>query len=366
MGVSRGHNGSDHLMSKPAVSDVAWVAGVRLSHPDRLIYADLNFSKVQLARYHAALAPWVMPHVRGRPLTLVHCPAGIAGRCTYLKHGTAWGPGALRRVRIQERTKVGEYLVADTAAALVALTQMGVVEVHTWNSTADDLERPNRIVWDFDPGPDVLWSQTVSAARLLREVLKTMGLMAWVKTTGGRGLHVVVPLSPQLDWSQCLRYARDVSEAMVRADPALYTTTFSKQGRERKILIDYLRNNRTNTSICAYSPRARAGGPVSVAAGMEGVERRSGRLDRVIGAAPPAPPARRPWADYWTTSQRISTAALEAVRRFVRSLKGATRACAGIKPPGPGVISAPARQSRGPRLASPRRGERNQAGPECR
>jgi bifunctional non-homologous end joining protein LigD len=290
------------------------VAGIRLSHPHRLIYPDLGLSKLQLARYYEDIGPWILPHIGSRPLTLVHCPDGLSGPCTYMKHAKAWGPAALRRVRIQEKTKVGEYLVADSISAVVALAQMGVVEIHTWNSTADDVERPNRIVWDLDPGPDVTWKQTVAAARLLREVLQTLGLAAWVKTTGGRGLHLVVPLEPSREWSECLAFSRDVGEALTRTNPALYTTAFSKRGRERKILIDYLRNNRTNTSICAYSPRAREGAPVSVpldwsdlAAGPDRwtlltVPRRLRRLRA------------DPWAQYWTASQRISEESIQALR----------------------------------------------------
>lgn len=120
------------------------VLGVRISHPDRLIYADLGIAKIQIARYYERIGDWIVPHVAGRPLTLVHCPAGIAASCHYLKHAKAWGPSALRRVRIREKTKVGEYLVADSTEALVSLAQMGIVEIHTWNSTADDIERPNR------------------------------------------------------------------------------------------------------------------------------------------------------------------------------------------------------------------------------
>ena len=135
----------------------------------------------------------------GRPLTLVHCPAGIAAPCLFLKHAKAWGPSALRRVQIQEKTKVGEYLVADTIEAVVSLAQMGIVEIHTWNSTADAVERPNRLVWDLDPGLGVSWKQVAKAAGLVRDVLKTLGLASWVKTTGGRGLHVVAPLKPKAD-----------------------------------------------------------------------------------------------------------------------------------------------------------------------
>src|SRR3954466_2516318 len=222
------------------------VAGIRISHPDRLVYPDVRISKIQLAQYYEEIADWIVPHVAGRPLTLVHCPAGLAAPCIYLKHAKAWGPSALRRVKIQEKTKLGEYLVADSIEAVVSLAQMGIVEIHTWNSTAGDIERPNRIVWDLDPGPAVSWKQVVAAAELVRDVLETLKLRSWVKTTGGRGLHVVVPLEPRRSVSECLDFSRAVSEAIVSTAPRSFTTAFAKAGRERKILIDYLRNNRTN------------------------------------------------------------------------------------------------------------------------
>jgi bifunctional non-homologous end joining protein LigD len=293
------------------------VAGVRLSHPIRLIYPDLQISKHDLASYYEHISKWIVPHVQGRPLTLVHCPQGLAGPCQYLRHAKAWGPGVLRRVRIREQTKVGEYLVADSTAAVVALAQMGIVEIHTWNSTANDLERPNRIVWDLDPGPEVPWAATAAAARLLREVLDSLQLRAWVKTTGGRGLHVVVPLTPSLDWSECLEFSRDVAHALERADPRRFTTAFRKLGRERQILIDYLRNNRTNTSICAYSPRARPGAGVSMPVAwnelrdepqrwtLPSVERRLRRA-RVD-----------PWRDYWNEPQRVRKSSRLALRRML-------------------------------------------------
>jgi bifunctional non-homologous end joining protein LigD len=291
------------------------VAGIRLSHPDRLIYPDLHLSKLELARYYESIGEWILPHVCARPLTLVHCPEGIAGPCQFLRHAKAWGPNALRRVRIREKTKIGEYLVADTVAAVVALAQMGIVEIHTWNCTADDVERPNRMVWDLDPGPEVTWKQTVAAARLLRDVLETLGLASWVKTTGGRGLHVVVPITPSVDWSTCLSFSRDVGEVIVRTNPALYTTAFRKQGRERQILIDYLRNNRTNTSICAYSPRARPGAPVSVPLGWKELSIRPERWTLHTVVRRLARLRVDPWTTYWTTAQRVSRASLEALAR---------------------------------------------------
>jgi bifunctional non-homologous end joining protein LigD len=292
------------------------VGGIRISHPDRLIYPDLRITKLQFARYFEAIGPWMLPHVKGRPLTLVHCPAGIGGTCAYLKHAKAWGPTALRRVRIREKTKIGEYLVADTLPAVVALAQMGVVEIHTWNSTAADVERPNRIVWDLDPGPEVDWTQVVAAARLLRAVLDTLGLVAWVKTTGGRGLHVVVPIEPSLDWSECLAFSRDVAVALVGTNAALYATTFRKRGREDRILIDYLRNNRTNTSISAYSPRARAGAPVSMPVEWSDLARGPHRWTFETVPARLRQGRTDPWREYWTARQRVSKASMQALRRL--------------------------------------------------
>ena len=290
------------------------VAGVALSHHDRPIFPGI--SKLDLARYYESIERWIVPHVSGRPLTLLHCPRGVAGPCTFLRHTRAWGPTALRRVLIQEKTKVGEYLVADDLAGVVALAQMGVVEIHTWNSLADDVERPNRLVWDLDPGPEVTWATTVAAARFLRDLLDTMGLAAWVKTTGGRGIHVVAPVEPERDWSECLIFTRAVSDAIVKSDPQLYTTKFTKRGRERQILLDYLRNNRTNTSVCAFSPRARPGAPVSVPVAWDELDDAGEQWTLTTIGRRLARLRRDPWKDYWKTHQRVSSKAYEAVQRL--------------------------------------------------
>ena len=295
-------------------ADAVVVAGIPLSHANRVIFPELGVSKLDLARYYESIANWIVPHLEGRPLTLLHCPAGMTGPCGYLKHAKAWGPSALRRVRIQEKTKVGEYLVADSISAVVALAQMGVVEIHTWNSDAKDVDRPNRIVWDLDPGPAVSWTATVAAARLLHDVLRTLGLASWVKTTGGQGLHVVVPIAPSRPWSECLSFSKDVSEALVRTNPTLYTTAFSKRGREEKILIDYLRNNRTNTSVCAYSPRARSGAPVSVPIDWADLQRRPPRWNLITVQRRLQRLRVDPWAGYWRSQQRIAKDAIHALR----------------------------------------------------
>ncbi len=295
------------------------VAGVRISPALRVLYPDVGVTKLDLARYYESIADWIVPHVQGRPLTLVRCPEGIRtgqrADCFYMKHSKVWAPPALRRVRIQERTKLGEYLIADSLAGLISLVQMDVLEIHTWNSTFDHVEQPDRLVLDIDPGEEVTWRQVVAAARLVRSVLDTLGLRSFVKTTGGRGLHVVVPLQPRLDWNACLEFARQVAAAIVRDDPSLYTMSFPKAGRERKLLVDYLRNNRTNTSVAAFSTRARPAAPVSLPLAWDELSPRD-PPDRFTITSVPRRLARLradPWRDYWTLEQSVTSAAMKAV-----------------------------------------------------
>ena len=279
------------------------------------MYPSIGATKLDLARYYETIAPWVVPHTQGRPLTLVRCPTGLDDGCFYMRHSNVWAPEALRRVRIQEQTKIGAYLVADSAEAVVSLVQMNVVEIHTWNSRVGDLERPDRVVFDIDPGPEVSWRHVVEAARVVRETLNALGLRSFVKTTGGRGVHVVAPLTPSADWNVCLAFARGVAETMARHDPTRFTTRFAKRGRERRILIDYLRNNRTNTSIAAYSLRARPGAPVSVPLAWNELTARRGPERFTMLTVPRRLATLRidPWQEYWRARQRVTGAMVRAV-----------------------------------------------------
>ena len=303
------------------VDATAEVAGVRITHPDRLMYPQVGLTKLDIARYYEVAGDRMLTHVRGRPLTLVRCgqglPAGDLRRdCIYMKHAKVWAPDALRRVRIRERTKTGEYLIADTLPALIGLVQMDILEIHTWNSTFEHLEHPDRLVFDIDPGPEVPWTDVIEGTRRVRSVLSGLGLDSFVKTTGGKGLHVVVPLVPSASWDQCLEFSREVAAAIVRKDPARYTIKFSKAGRERKILIDYLRNNRTNTSIAAFSTRARPTAPVSVPIRWEELTPRL-RPDQFTVQTLPARLARLktdPWEGYWRSRQKIDAQAIKALR----------------------------------------------------
>ena len=189
---------------------------------------------------------------------------------------------------------------------------MDVIEIHTWNTRDDDLERPDRIVIDLDPGPDVAFRAVVAGARLVRDALAAAGLRSFVKTTGGRGLHVVIPLARERDWSECLAFSRAFAEAVERQHRKGFTTQYAKAGRERKILLDYLRNNRTNTSIAAFSPRARDGAPVSVPIAWDEL---TPRLDpgRFNMESVPARLAGDPWKEYWRLRQKLSATAVRAV-----------------------------------------------------
>lgn len=288
------------------------VAGIGLSHAERVVFPANGYTKLDLARYHQAVAERELPHVVGRPLTLLRCPGAIGEECYFMKHSKVWAPAALRRVRIPEQKKLGEYLIADSPEAVIALVQMDAIEIHTWNSRDADVERPDRVVFDLDPGPQVPWAEMVATARLLRQALEALELRSFVKTTGGAGLHVVVPIVPERDWSECLRFARGLATLLEREHRRGFTTRYAKAGREGKVLIDYLRNNRTNTSIAAFSPRARDGAPVSMPIAWDELTARLDPTGFTIATVPKRLGA-DPWRESWTLRQRLSTALLRAV-----------------------------------------------------
>jgi bifunctional non-homologous end joining protein LigD len=291
------------------------VRGLRISHPARIVYPALGLSKLDLVRYYDAVAEAMLPHVENRPLTLVHCPEGLQAPCNYMRHRRVWGPGVLKRVAIKEKTKTGEYLAVVNLEGIIALAQMGIIEVHTWNSTIDNVERPNRIVWDLDPGPQVPFTSVIAAAVAVRRMLETLGLESWVKTTGGHGIHVVAPITPRRQWDECLVFARAVAEALTASDPSRYTTAFAKAGREKKILIDYLRNNRTNTSVAALSARARPAATVSMPVGWKQLTAKL-KPERYTVLTVPKKLSPDPWRDYWSCRQTISAAAFTAITKL--------------------------------------------------
>jgi bifunctional non-homologous end joining protein LigD len=221
-----------------------------------------------------------------------------------IKHAKAWGPSHLRRVTIKEVHKTGEYLVADDGPSLVSLAQMGIVEVHTWNGRAEEPYIHDRVVLDVDPSASVRWPAVVAAALRLRALLKERGLESWVKTTGGRGLHVVVPIAPT-KWETCLAFTRALADTLVAEAPDLYTVAMPKAGREAKILLDMLRNNRANTSVAAYSVRARRGAPVSMPLDWNELVPTLDPASLTLGSIGGRLASADPWAKFWKVRQRL-------------------------------------------------------------
>ena len=246
-----------------ALGEPVYVAGVKVSSPRRVLFDELALTKEALARYYEAVAEWMLPDLKNRPLSLVRCPQGPGEGCFYQKHiDSAWS-AEIGRVSIPEADGEGTYALANSAAAVVALVQKGVIELHVSGSTTRDLARPDRMVFDLDPDPLVPWRDVMAAARLTRERLEDIGLESFVKTTGGKGLHVVVPLAPKHDWNEVKAFSRAVAESMAEAQPRRFTSKMAKKERTRRIFIDYLRNSPGATAVAAYSVRARQGAPVS-------------------------------------------------------------------------------------------------------
>ncbi len=239
------------------------VAGVALTHADRVLWGE-GITKLDLARFDEGIADWILPHVAGRPLALVRCPNGAEKGCFFQKHSWAGLGEHIRRETVRDEDGEEEVLYVESLKGIVSLVQASVLEIHPWGSTIRDVDRPDRITIDLDPGPEVRWPDVIAAAEDVRERLRSVGLDSFVKTTGGKGLHVVVPLTPKASWTEVKTFAQAVALAMEADSPTRYIAKASKQARRGLIYVDYLRNGRGATAIAAYSTRARPGAPVSV------------------------------------------------------------------------------------------------------
>jgi bifunctional non-homologous end joining protein LigD len=289
------------------------VAGVRLTHPDRVLYDPPGTTKLDLATYYVAVEGRMMPHLEGRPLVLVRCPDGAHRECFFQKHAGRYVPDALRRVEIHEAKKTGEYLVADDLAGLVGLVQMGVLEIHGWGSRAERLEQPDRLVFDVDPDEGLPWERVAAAARLLRERLEALDFATFLESTGGKGLHVVVPLRPDAGWEEAKAFAQGLAFDVVRAEPAAYVAEASKARRKGKVFIDYLRNYRGASAIVPYSTRARAGAPVAMPLSWDELGKNPLAGSWTIGNAAQRLRQPDPWQEFFSSRQRLTASRVRAV-----------------------------------------------------
>jgi bifunctional non-homologous end joining protein LigD len=241
-------------------------APIRLTHADKILDTETHLTKQQLADYYWAVAPYMLPHIAGRPLSLVRCPEGSEKPCFYQKHANNMLPSGIESIDVPDK-KTGRpepYITLSTPEALAGLAQMGVLEVHPWGSRNDDIEHPDRIVVDLDPDISIPWATLTSSAGEVRKQLKKLGLESFLKSTGGKGLHVVVPIQAKYDWSIIKQFVHAFALQMEKTAPQLYLTKMSKAARKNRIFIDYLRNERGATAVAPYSPRARIGVAVSL------------------------------------------------------------------------------------------------------
>jgi bifunctional non-homologous end joining protein LigD len=247
--------------TKPGKADVA---SIRITHPERVVFRDPVVTKQQVADYYTAVMPWLLPEVRDRPLSVIRCPDGTEGACFFQKHVTP-GLKAVGSVSIREESgKRAGYLYAKDARSILELVQFGSIEFHPWGATIADPDRADRLVFDLDPAPEVKWPRIVAGARLLRGLLTRAGLQSFVRTSGGKGLHVVVPLAPAVPWAVAKAFCQTMANHVTQKYPEEFLATASKQLRANKIFIDWLRNARGATSVASYSLRARAGAPVAM------------------------------------------------------------------------------------------------------
>jgi bifunctional non-homologous end joining protein LigD len=242
------------------------IFNIRLTHPEKILDPESGLTKQQLVDYYAAVAEAMLPHIAGRPLSLVRCPEGSGKPCFFQKHVNAMLPKGIGSVDVPNK-KTGKsepYITLDNAEALVGLAQMGVLEIHPWGSKNDDLEHPDRLILDLDPDESISWPVLCEAASEVRKRLKKAGLESFLKLTGGKGLHIVAPLSPTLTWSELKLATHNFVLSMESSNPSLYLTKMTKSARAGKIYLDYLRNERGATAVAPFSPRARAGAHVSL------------------------------------------------------------------------------------------------------
>lgn len=290
------------------MTDAELIEGIRLTNPDRVLYPEQGVTKRDLAVYYQKMAGWILPHLLGRPLSLVRCPRGREGDCFYQKHVTDALPDVIHGVEIEEEKGTGIYITIRDISGVIALVQFGVLEIHPWGARVDRIERPDRLVLDLDPGPGVEWAALRAAAEEVRQVLEHVGLTSFLRTTGGKGLHVVVPVERRIAWEDLKAFAQDIAQGMAQAQPESYIATASKARREGLIYVDYLRNSRGATAIASYSTRALPGAPVATPLSWDELDDLKDPAEFTVATIPGrmASLKHEPWNGFFEVRQSIT------------------------------------------------------------
>jgi bifunctional non-homologous end joining protein LigD len=304
-------NAEDAQDSEPVVQLPKWA---QVSNPDRVLYPRQGIQKGDLAHYYHAVRDWMLPHLKGRPLTLVRCPQGHHRHCFFQKHHKKGTPDGIVPVSIVGEAE--DFMAVANERGLLGLVQLGVLEVHVWGCHADRPNRPDRLVMDIDPDPSLPWNRLVAGAFVLREVLAELGLRSFVQTTGGKGLHVVFPIARRIDWNTAKEFCKAVADLVVRMEPDKYVANMAKAKRRGKIYIDYLRNAQGASAIASYSTRRHPHAPVATPISWDelskGVQPSTFTVETVPRRV--ALLTEDPWPEYFELQQAVTAAARRKVK----------------------------------------------------
>jgi bifunctional non-homologous end joining protein LigD len=288
----------------------------RITHPERIVDPSTGITKADLVHYYESVARLLLPHLQDRPVSLVRAPDGIAGQMFFQKHAERGLP-ALTEHPAEKWPGHAPVLSVDSVEAVVAAAQMNVIEFHTWNSTVSRILFPDRVIFDLDPGEGVGWEQLQEAALLVQVLLGELGLTAWLKTSGGKGLHVVVPLAPKRTYEVVKRFSQSLVRHLAATIPQRFVAVSGATNRKGRIFVDYLRNGVAQTTATAFSARARPGMGVSMPVSWDQL------MTLKSGAQWSVRDAREylsfqtadPWSDYWSSRQSLT----EPIKRLAGS-----------------------------------------------
>lgn len=284
--------------SKPAYA--------KLTHPDKVLYASEGITKQHLADYLQAAAPFMLPFLEDHPLSLVRCPDGCGEECFFQKHPVQGFPDAFKIIQIREQQgELNDYMYIHDETGLFAAAQMSVIELHVWGATINDIEKPDRLVFDLDPDASIDFGDVKGAAIEIKEKLKAAGLISFPLLTGGKGIHIIAPLARRQTWDVVKAFAENLARTVAAASPSRYVAKAAKAARKGKIFIDWLRNERGATAIAPYSPRARAGAPVAMPVSWEELEDVHTAAAFSIKSAPKKFAGQPPWPDYFEIKQEV-------------------------------------------------------------